>query len=160
MRCIEFRIMTRKKGDYIEGKDIMLYVNTGMSEETPTYTATAAAKSHSIKYSGDTKERVTKDSGNGAWSEKRVTKLSVSIKVDALVVFNADCGYDKLLEIMKSRKPVLLKYGYKEEETGDTYEEGKFLITDLEKTDSAEDDSTYSASFENTGEVTTKTKAA
>ena len=137
--------MTRQKGDYIEGKDIMLYVNTGASEETPTYTATAAAKSHSIKYSGDTKERVTKDSGNGAWSEKRVTKLSVSIKVDALVVFNADCGYDKLLEIMKSRKPVLLKYGYKEEETGDTYEEGKFLITDLEKTDSAEDDSTYSA---------------
>ena len=54
----------------------------------------------------------------------------------------------------------LVKYGYKEEETGDTYEEGKFLITDLEKTDSAEDDSTYSASFENTGEVTTKTKAA
>lgn len=152
--------MARQKGDYIEGKDIMLYVNTGTSEETPTYTATAAAKSHFINYSGETKERVTKDAGDGAWSEKRVTKLSVSIKVDALVVFNADCGYDKLLEIMKSRKPVLLKYGYKKEETGDTYEEGKFVITSLEKTDSVEDDSTYSASFENTGEVTTKTKAA
>lgn len=152
--------MTRQKGDYIEGRDIMLCVNTGVSDEAPTYTPTAAATSHSISYSGETKERVTKDSGGGAWSEKRVTKLSVNIKVDALVVFNADCGYDKLLEIMKSRKPVLLKYGYKEEETGDTYEEGLFVITSLEKTDSAEDDSTYSASFENNGEVTTKTKAA
>lgn len=152
--------MARQKGDYIEGRDIMLCVNTGASDEAPTYTPTAAATSHSINYSGETKERVTKDSGGGAWSEKRVTKLSVSIKVDALVVFNADCGYDKLLEIMKSRKPVLLKYGYKVEETGDTYEEGLFVITSLEKTDSAEDDSSYSASFENTGEVTTKTKAA
>ena len=116
--------MTKQKGDYIEGRDIMLYANTGTSDETPTYTATAAAKSHSINYSGETKERVTKDTGSGAWSEKRVTKLSVSIKVDALTVFNADCGYDKLLEIMKSRQPVLLKYGFKEEETGDTYEEG------------------------------------
>ena len=152
--------MTKQKGDYIEGRDIMLYVNTGTNEETPTYTATAAATSHSISYSGETKERVTKDTGNGAWSEKRVTKLSVSIKVDALTVFNADCGYDKLLEIMKSRQPVLLRYGFKEEETGDTYEEGKFVSTSLEKTDSAEDDSTYSASFENTGEVTTKKKSA
>ena len=77
-----------------------------------------------------------------------------------MTVFNADCGYDKLLEIMKSRQPVLLKYGFKEEETGDTYEEGKFVITSLEKTDPAEDDSTYSASFENSGEVTTKKKSA
>ena len=138
----------------------MLYANTGTSDEAPTYTATAAAKSHSINYSGETKERVTKDTGSGAWSEKRVTKLGVSIKVEALTVYNVDCGYDKLLEIMKSRQPVLLKYGFKEEETGDTYEEGKFVITSLEKNDPADDDSTYSASFENSGEVTTKKKSA
>lgn len=152
--------MTKQKGDYIEGRDIMLYANTGTSDEEPTYTATAAAKSHSINYSGETKERVTKDTGSGAWSEKRVTKLGVSIKVEALTVYNVDCGYDKLLEIMKSRQPVLLKYGFKEEETGDTYEEGKFVITRLEKNDPADDDSTYSASFENSGEVTTKKKSA
>ena len=152
--------MAKQKEDYIEGRDIMLYANTGTSDETPTYTATAAAKSHSINYSGETKERVTKDTGSGAWSEKRVTKLGVSIKVEALTVYNVDCGYDKLLEIMKSRQPVLLKYGFKEEETGDTYEEGKFVITSLEKNDPADDDSTYSASFENSGEVTTKKKSA
>lgn len=152
--------MAKQKGNYIEGRDIMLYANTGTSDETPTYTATAAAKSHSIRHSGETKERVTKDTGSGAWSEKRVTKLGVSIKVEALTVYNVDCGYDKLLEIMKSRQPVLLKYGFKEEDTGDTYEEGKFVITGLEKNDPADDDSTYSASFENTGEVTTKKKSA
>ena len=152
--------MAKQKGYYIEGRDIMLYAKTGTSDETPTYTATAAAKSHSINYSGETKERVTKDSGSGAWSEKRVTKLGVSIKVEALTVYNVDCGYDKLLEIIKSRQPVLLKYGFKEEETEDTNDEGKFVITSLEKTDPADDDSTYSASFENTGEVTTKKKSA
>lgn len=152
--------MAKQKGDYIEGRDIMLYANTGTSDETPTYTATAAAKSHLINYRGETKERVTKDTGSGAWSEKRVTKLGVSIKVEALTVYNVDCGYDKLLEIMKSRQPVLLKYGFKEEETGDTYEEGKFVITGLEKNDPADDDSSYTASFENTGEVTTKKKSA
>ena len=103
---------------------------------------------------------MTKDTGSGAWSEKRVTKLGVSIKVEALTVYNVDCGYDKLLEIMKSRQPVLLKYGFKEEETGDTYEEGKFVITSLEKNDPADDDSTYSASFENSGEVTTNKTSA
>ena len=95
--------MARQKGDYIEGRDIMLCVNTGASDEAPTYTPTAAATSHSISYSGETKERVTKDSGNGAWSEKRVTKLSVSIKVDALVVFNADCHRNRRTAIRKDR---------------------------------------------------------
>lgn len=152
--------MSKQKGDYIEGRDFMLYVDTSDGSGEANYVATAAATSHQISYNGETKERVTKDTGGGAWGEKHVTKLSTSIKVDALTVFNADCGYSTLLRIMKSRKPVLLKYSYTNEETGDTYEEGKFVITSLEKTDSAEDDSTYSASFENTGEVATKNKQA
>jgi len=136
----------------------MLYVNTG-TDDTPVYTPTAAATSHSVSYSGETKERVTKDTSNGAFSEKSVTKLSVTIKCDALVVFDADCGYDQLLKIFKSRTKVKLKYGFTVEETGDSYEEGFFVITSLERTDSAEDDANYSATFENSGNVETKTKS-
>lgn len=63
--------MERKTGDILEGRDLMLYINTAAADATtPTYTPQAAATSHTITYSGETKERVTKDSGNGAYSEK------------------------------------------------------------------------------------------
>ncbi len=149
--------MARTQGDIIEGRDLMLYINTG-SAATPTYTAQAAATSHTISYTGETKERVTKDTANGAYSEKKVTKLGVSIKCEALVSFGDAAGYDKLLSVMKNREAVKLKYGFSEEVTGDTYEEGMFIITSLEQSSAAGEDATYSATFENTGAVETKTK--
>lgn len=151
--------MAKVKGSYVEGRDLMLYVNTATTDENPTWVKTAAATSHTISYSGETKERVTKDTGNGAFSEKSVTKLSCSITCEALTTFNTDMGYEKLLAIMKARKPVKLKYGYSETETGVTYEEGLFVITSLEQSSPADDDATYSSTFENTGIVETKTEA-
>lgn len=152
--------MERKIGDILEGRDLMLYINSDVKSDIPVYTAQAAATSHTISYSGETKERVTKDSTNGAYSEKKITKLSVSIKCEALVSFGDAAGYDKLLEVMKTRQPVKLKYGFAAEETGDKYEEGLFVITSIEQTASASEDATYSASFENTGAVETKTKTS
>ena len=152
--------MTRQKGDYIAGRDMMLYVDTSNGEGEPTYQPTAAATSHTISYSGETKERVTKDTANGAFSEKSVTKLSVSITCETLRVFNADAGFEKLLEIFKSRKPVKLKYGFAQEETSDKYEEGMFVITSLEEQSPADDDATVSATFENSGAVETKQATA
>jgi len=64
-----------------------------------------------------------------------------------------------LLKQMKLRKPVKLKYGYTESETGTSYEEGLFVITNLEESSPADDDATYSATFENTGNVETKQQA-
>ena len=60
---------------------------------------------------------------------------------------------------MKARKPVKLKYGFAQETTGDKYEEGLFVITSLEESSPADDDATYSATFENSGVVETKTTA-
>lgn len=59
---------------------------------------------------------------------------------------------------MKSREAVKLKYGFAQEEAGDKYEEGLFVITSLEQTSAAGEDATYSATFENSGEVKTSTK--
>ena len=150
--------MARKAGDIIEGRDLMMYINTTAGEANPTYSPQAAATSHTITYSGETKERVTKDTANGAYGEKKVTKLSVSIKCEALVSFGDAAGYDKLLAVMKGREAVKLKYGFSQEETGDKYEEGMFVITSLEQTSAAGEDATYSATFENTGAIETKTK--
>ena len=146
--------MAKEEGDYIEGRDLRLYI-----QENDAFVPQAAATSHTISYSGETKERVTKDSKNGAFSNKRVTKLSVSIQCEALTLFGTDSVYDKLLAIMKSRKSVKLKYGYTEETGGQNskYEEGMFVITSLEQNSPADDDATYSATFENDGNVETKT---
>ena len=149
--------MPKTKGQYIEGRDLMLFVDTSADGSSPKWTPTAAATSHQISYSGETKERVTKDTGNGTFSEKSVTKLSVSITCEALTTFNAECGFDSLLALMKQRKPVKLKYGFTQEENSDKYEEGMFVITSLEQSSPADDDATYSATFENTGAVETKT---
>ncbi len=152
--------MARTTGDIIEGRDLMLYINTATNGTNPVYTPQAAATSHTITYSGETKERVTKDTGNGAYSQKKVTKLGVSIKCEALVSFGDAAGYDRLLSVMKSREAVKLKYGFAQEESGDKYEEGLFVITSLEQSSAAGEDATYSATFENSGEVTTLTKTA
>ena len=152
--------MARNAGEIIEGRDLMMYVNTAASNETPVYEPQAAATSHTVTYSGETKERITKDNGNGAYGEKKVTKLSVSIKCEALVSFGSEMGYDKLLEVMKGMEPVKLKYGFTQEQEGDKYEEGMFIITSLEQTSPAGEDATYSVTFENTGAIETKTKTA
>lgn len=149
--------MAFTKGDYIEGRNMMLFVNTGTNSATPTWTKTAAATSHTISFSGETKERVTKDTENGAFSQKSVTKLTCSITCEALTTYNADMGYDKLLSLMKARTPVLLKFGFTTSDTGSSYEQGLFVITSLEQNTPADDDATYSATFENTGKVETKT---
>lgn len=153
--------MARKTGDILEGRDLMLYINTSAeSAATPTYTPQAAATSHTITYTGETKERITKDTGNGAYSEKKVTKLGVSIKCEALVSFGDAAGYDKLLSVMKTREAVKLKYGFAQEAAGDKFEEGLFVITSIEQSSAAGEDATYSATFENSGEVVTTTKTA
>lgn len=144
----------------MEGRDLMLYVNTAETNENPTYKAQAAATNHTITYSGETKKRVTKDSSNGAFSNVKVTNLGVTIKSDCLVSIGDSAGWEKLLAVFKLRKPVKLKYGFAAEEQGDDYEEGLFVITGLEQTSSATDDAQYSATFENDGAVETKKKQA
>ena len=141
----------RENGDIVEGRDLMLYVNTAETNENPTYKAQAAATNHTITYSGETKKRVTKDTSNGAFS---------NVKSDCLVSIGDAAGWEKLLAVFKSRKPVKLKYGFAAEEQGDSYEEGMFVITSLEQTSSATDDAQYSATFENDGAVETKKKQA
>ena len=150
----------RENGDIVEGRDLMLYVNTAETNENPTYKAQAAATNHTITYSGETKKRVTKDTSNGAFSNVKVTNLGVTIKSDCLVSIGDSAGWEKLLAVFKSRKPVKLKYGFAAEEQGDSYEEGMFVITSLEQTSSATDDAQYSATFENDGADETKKKQA
>lgn len=145
--------MARTAGDIIEGKDLMVYTGSG----TDTWVPQAFATSHTITYSTETKERLTKDSPGGN-PEKRINKVTVSIKTEALSAVG-DSTKSKLLAAMKAKELVKLKYGFASEQTGDSYEEGEFVIDSLEETSKAGEDVTYSASFSSSGEVTTKSKA-
>ena len=140
-----------------DGKDIMVYVNTG-TDETPSWSPTAAATSHKISSTSEKKTRKTKDS-TGLYSDSRVVGLSQTITVDALSGDGA-ASYDALYAMWKAAKPVKLKYSTTAEASGDKYEEGLYIIDTLEETSPADDDATYSATFSNAGAIESKTVAA
>lgn len=141
----------------MDGRDLMLYINTAENSGTPTWKAQALATSHTITYNTETKERLTKDSPGGN-PKKRITAVKVTIKADALRSFG-DSDKKRLLAAMKAKQNILLKYGFAAEETGDEYEEGEFVIDSLEEVSQAGEDVTYSAQFSSSGEVETKQKA-
>lgn len=145
------------KTGVIEGKDLMLYVNTAATDTNPTYTPQAHATSHKVSFNAETKDRKTKDSGK--WSEKVISSKAVSISAEALQSYDGTLNKDKLIELWMAENPVLLKYSYKTEATGDVYYEGKFLITSVEDSSPSGEDATYSVNFESTGPVEKKTKA-
>ena len=149
--------MATKEG-VMDGRDLMLYIDTAESGDTPTWQAQALATSHTITYNTETKERLTKDSPGGN-PEKRVPAVNVTIKADALRSFG-DKDKKLLLATMKAKKNIKLKYGLANEEAGDEYEEGEFVIDSLEETSQAGDDVTYSAQFSSSGDVVTKQKEA
>lgn len=139
----------------LNGSDTLVYVNIGTTA-APDMKAVAHSTSSQITHNAETKDRQTKDTG--IWKKKRVTGLAVSVKTDALVALDTSvCSYPQLLEKHKAGEPVYLKYALKTEKAGDSFEEGWFIITSIDKTDAAAEDSTMSVSFENTGEVKTST---
>ena len=64
-----------------------------------------------------------------------------------------------LFALWKAGKPVTVKCMERENDD-EPYLEGGCVITSLERTDSAQDDSTYSISLENDGEPTTLDESA
>ncbi len=136
--------MSEKTG-YIHGSDLLVFVGEKALGHSKTCTITNTA---------ETKERATKEiSNSGYWTEKAVSRLTVSVSAEGFVFYGTnEMGYEKLLEMWESAKPVTLKYAYRGEETT-TYRQGDFIITSLEQVAPAEDDATYTISFENSGEV-------
>ena len=139
---------------YEDGSAYLLYVVVEEQEKL-----IGGSTSHNVSTSAETKSRSTKDV-SGKWDEKTVTKLSQTVKLDALVLTDPEkYSYDDLMALMKAGEPVKLRYGKKKENLaeGDKSEEGMYVITSLERNDPANDDSTLSATFENSGVIVTTT---
>ena len=147
--------MAESDSDIINGSDVLVHINSG-TVLLPVWKPVAHQTSCSISNSSTTKERIKKSTG--LWKGKKVTGLTVTIKCDALASYDADGGYDVLNGLWKAAAEILIKYCGTETE-GKKYEEGLFVITSLERNDAAQEDSTMSVTFENSGEVDTKTVA-
>ena len=120
---------------------------------------------HTATMNSETKDRAVKPAAskaktNGMWKEKGVTGLSIAISAEGLIYDGeTDASYQKMLAAWKSGQPVKIKC-MQRGESKKPYLAGSFIISSLERTDPAQDDSTYTINLDNNGEPDTLDETA
>lgn len=146
---------TTKKG-YCNGSDMLVYVGGKAVGHCTTHTTTL---------NSETKDRAVKPVATeslsaGLWKGKGVTGLSVSISAEGLVFYGeSETGYKALYAAWKAGQSIEVKC-MERENSEKPYLKGKFVIASLERTDPAQDDSTYTVNLENDGEPDTLDETA
>lgn len=141
---------TTKKG-YCNGSDMLVYVGGKAVGHCTTHTTTL---------NSETKDRAVKPEASksisaGLWKGKGVTGLSISISAEGLVFYGeSETGYKALYAAWKAGQSIEVKC-MERENSDKPYLKGKFVIASLERTDPAQDDSTYTVNLENDGEPDT-----
>lgn len=139
---------------YCNGSNMLLYLGEDAFGHCTTHTATM---------NSETKDRAVKPAAskaktNGMWKEKGVTGLSIAISAEGLIYDGeTEASYQKMLAAWKSGQPVKIKC-MQRGESKKPYLAGSFIISSLERTDPAQDDSTYTINLDNNGEPTHSTK--
>ena len=148
--------MAGTKTGYCNGSDMLLYVGGK---------AVGSCTTHTTTFNSETKERAVKPVATagisgGLWKKKGVVGLSYSISAEGLVFYDeTENGYKELLALWKAGKPVEVKC-MERENSDKPYLKGKFVIASLERTDPAQNDSTYTVNLENDGEPDTLDETA
>lgn len=141
---------------YCNGSNMLLYLGEDAFGHCTTHTATM---------NSETKDRAVKPLAskaktNGMWKEKGVTGLSIAISAEGLIYDGeTEASYGKMMAAWKSGQPVKIKCMQR----GDSqkpYLAGDFIISSLERTDPAQDDSTYTINLDNNGEPDTLDETA
>ena len=146
---------TTKKG-YCNGSDMLVYVGGKAVGHCTTHTTTL---------NRETKDRAVKPVATasisaGLWKGKGVTGLSISISAEGLVFYGeSETGYKALYAAWKAGQSIEVKC-MERENSDKPYLKGKFVIASLERTDPAQDDSTYTVNLENDGEPDTLDETA
>lgn len=141
---------------YCNGSNMLLYLGEDAFGHCTTHTATM---------NSETKDRAVKPAAskaktNGMWKEKGVTGLSIAISAEGLIYDGeTEASYQKMLAAWKSGQPVKIKC-MQRGESKKPYLEGSFIISSLERTDPAQDDSTYTINLDNNGEPDTLDETA
>lgn len=146
---------TTKKG-YCNGSDMLVYVGGKAVGHCTTHTTTL---------NSETKDRAVKPVATasisaGLWKGKGVTGLSISISAEGLVFYGeSETGYKALYAAWKAGQSIEVKC-MERENSDKPYLKGKFVIASLERTDPAQNDSTYTVNLENDGEPDTLDETA
>ncbi len=141
---------------YCNGSNMLLYLGENAFGHCTTHTATM---------NSETKDRAVKPLAskaktNGMWKEKGVTGLSIAISAEGLIYDGeTEASYGKMMEAWKSGQPVKIKC-MQRGESKKPYLAGSFIISSLERTDPAQDDSTYTINLDNNGEPDTLDETA
>lgn len=142
--------------NYCNGSNMLLYLGDDAFGHCTTHTATM---------NSETKDRAVKPAAskaktNGMWKEKGVTGLSIAISAEGLIYDGeTEASYQKMLAAWKSGQPVKIKC-MQRGESKKPYLAGSFIISSLERTDPAQDDSTYTINLDNNGEPDTLDETA
>lgn len=141
---------------YCNGSNMLLYLGGDAFGHCTTHTATM---------NSETKDRAVKPAAskaktNGMWKEKGVTGLSIAISAEGLIYDGeTEASYGKMMAAWKSGQPVKIKC-MQRGESKKPYLAGSFIISSLERTDPAQDDSTYTINLDNNGEPDTLDETA
>ena len=141
---------------YCNGSNMLLYLDEDAFGHCTTHTATM---------NSETKDRAVKPAAskaktNGMWKEKGVTGLSIAVSAEGLIYDGeTEASYGKMMAAWKSGQPVKIKC-MQRGESKKPYLAGSFIISSLERTDPAQDDSTYTINLDNNGEPDTLDETA
>lgn len=142
--------MAAKTG-YVNGSDLLMSIGGK---------ACGHCTSHTTTYNSETKDRAVKPvsteavANAGLFKEKTVTGLSVQVKCEGLRFYGeTENGMKDLLAKWKTGGAVELK-GFARGGDAAPYMSGNFVISSLEESAPAGDDTTYSVTFDNTGAIT------
>jgi len=113
-------------------------------------TTVAHLTSNSLTFDMSTRDASTKDS-NG-WKESLSGQKSFSGSAEGFFAEDASYGYEDLYDVFEAR--TLVEVIWTTSVAGDMQYKGDCFITSLERTDGLEESSTFSVSFEGTGNVT------
>lgn len=139
-----------EKNGYVNGSDLLMSVDGK---------ACGHCTSHTTTYTSETKDRAVKPASTapaenaGLFKEKTVTGLAVQVKCEGLRFYSeTESGMKDLLAKWKKGQSVELK-GFARGGSETPYMSGNFIISSLEEGAPAGDDTTYNATFDNTGVV-------
>lgn len=137
--------MATKTG-YVNGSDLLFYVNDKAIGHCTTHTTT---------FDTETKDRSVKPVASASmaqalWKSSGVTGLSVTISFEGLAFYDeTEFSVKDLLELWAAGKSVDVKC--MEREATEPYLKGKFVLTQLEEDAPAQDDVTFKGTMKNDG---------
>lgn len=131
----------------INGSDLLVSIGTKAIGHCTTHTATFSTDTKDVAC----KPKASENKQAALFKSKTVSGLSVQVKADGLACYGEDeAGFPELLKAWHEGKPVDLSL-FSRGNTETPYYKGPFVISSLEQTAPAGEDTTFSATFDNAG---------